>query len=204
MSELDNSAILSRPRYGTLFPANALYHLFVADDSGGEVIISLADKAPAGFFSNAEIIYVDTKPAKNQSTWENLNALGCPRLYTGPTIKAALPRLKASLDRIRMGTQVYVCGSESLLGLATMTAMQAGLDHQALQTEHRGSFNRRMQCVHCKGITENVSTQPANCDHCGLLLLVRDHYSRRVAAYQGVNINAEDPSDVPAKEEVFV
>jgi len=204
MSESDDSAILSRPRYGTLSPANAQYHLFVADDSGGEVIASLANRAPAGFFDNAEIIYVDTQTDVNSNTLQKVNALGCPRLYIGPTINAALPRLKASLNKIRMGTQVYVCGSESLLGLATMTAMEAGLDHQALQTEHRGSCARRMQCVHCKGITGNVTTQPATCEHCGLLLLVRDHYSRRVAAFQGVNINAEDPSDVPVKEEIYV
>ena len=52
-----------------------------------------------------------------------------------------------------------------------------------------------MQCVHCKGITEDVTTQPATCSHCGLLLLVRDHYSRRLAAFQGVCINAEDRSE---------
>lgn len=203
MSQPDDSAILSRPRYGTLTPCQACYHLIVADDSGGDVVAALADTAPDDFFSNAEIIYVNTQPEKNSHTLEKLNALGCPRLYTGPTIKAALPRLSASLERMRMGSQVYLCGSESLLGLATMTAMQAGLDHQALQTQHHGSTARRVQCVHCKGITDNVTTQPADCEHCGLLLLVRDHYSRRVAAFQGVNINAEDPSEVPAKEEVF-
>ena len=56
---------------------------------------------------------------------------------------------------------------------------------------------RRVQCVHCKGITENVSTDPFVCSHCGLNLFVRDHYSRRLAAFQGVNIDAEDPGQVP-------
>lgn len=203
MSESDDSAILSRPRYGTLSPTDAQYHLFVADDSGGEIILSLSQSTPVDFFNNAEIIYVNSDP-QNQPIVDALAALDCPRLYTGPSIHAALPRLTASIARMRMGTQLYFCGSESLLGLATMTAMQAGLDHQALQTEHKGSKARRVQCVHCKGITENVTTQPADCAHCGLLLLVRDHYSRRVAAFQGVNINAEDPTDIPAKEEVFV
>ena len=35
------------------------------------------------------------------------------------------------------------------------------------------------------------------------MLLVRDHYSRRIAAFQGVCINAEDPSEVPPMEEMF-
>lgn len=204
MSQSDDSAILSRPRYGALTPTEAQFHIFVADDSGGEVIASLARITPADFFDNAEIIYINSDPQRNKPFVDALNTLACPRLYTGPSIHAALPRLRASIDRMRMGTQLYLCGSESLLGLATMTAMDAGIDHQALQTQHAGSKARRMQCVHCKGITEKVTTQPATCEHCGLLLLVRDHYSRRAAAFQGVNINAEDPTDIPEKIEVFV
>jgi DNA-directed RNA polymerase subunit RPC12/RpoP len=62
---------------------------------------------------------------------------------------------------------------------------------------------RRVQCVHCKGITEAVTTQPARCSRCGLTLLVRDHYSRRIAAFQGVCIDAEEPGVVPPTEDVF-
>lgn len=204
MSQSDDSAILSRPRYGVLTPVEANYHLFVADDSGGDVVVALAKSVPDNFFNNAEIIYIASDPAKQNRTVKELEALQCPRFYTGPSIDAALPRISASLGRIRMGTQVYLSGSESLLGLATQTAMEAGLDYQALQTEHRGSLARRVQCVHCKGITTDVTTQPAECNHCGLLLLVRDHYSRRYAAFQGVNINAEDPTEVPQKEETFL
>jgi dimethylamine monooxygenase subunit C len=60
-----------------------------------------------------------------------------------------------------------------------------------------------MQCVHCKGITEDVTTNPARCSHCGLMLLVRDHYSRRIGAFQGVCIDAEVPGDVPSMEVAF-
>ncbi len=203
MSQPDDSAILSRPRYGTLSPIEASFHLFCADDEGGQAIVELAQDVPANFFDSAEIIYVNSQPALNSKTLAALEQLNCPRMYTGPTIHAALPRLSTSISRMRMNSQIYISGSESMLGLATMTAMQANIDHQALQTEHRGSLARRVQCVHCKGITEQVTTQPASCEHCGLLLLVRDHYSRRAAAFQGVNINAEDPSEIPAKEEVF-
>jgi hypothetical protein len=48
-----------------------------------------------------------------------------------------------------------------------------------------------------------VTTQPVPCTHCGLLLLVRDHYSRRLAAFQGVCINAEDQSEQVPIEEMF-
>ena len=72
------------------------------------------------------------------------------------------------------------------------------------EVEQRGSLVRRMQCVHCKGISENVTTQPSQCAHCGLWLLVRDHYSRRLGAFQGVCIHAEEPANIPPAVETFV
>lgn len=203
MNSID-SAILSRPRYGTLAPCNAPAHLFIADDAGADAIMALAGLVDADYFASAEIIYIDTRQVDNARRREQLASLKCPRLYIGPSFDAASQRLKRSMEQMHMGTQVYLAGSENLLSLATQAVMEAGLDYQAVQTEHRGSRARRVQCVHCKGITENVTTQPVECAHCGLLLLVRDHYSRRIGAYQGVNINAEDPTEIPAREEVFL
>ncbi|MET1046419.1 MAG: dimethylamine monooxygenase subunit DmmA family protein, partial [Hyphomicrobium sp.] len=82
-------------------------------------------------------------------------------------------------------------------------AADYSIDHLSIRTEHRGSLMRRVQCVHCKGFTENVTTNPVTCAHCGLTLLVRDHYSRRLAAFQGVCIDAEVPGEVPATEAIY-
>jgi len=194
-------SIRSRPVYGTLAAADAPAHLMVADADGGAALVELtATMAPAALL-RAEILYVPFVSTADHS--EALRALDCPGFHTSPSIDALIPRLARSIERMKMGTQIYLAGSETLIGRAMQAVLQAGIDHQAIQTEHRGSLARRMQCVHCKGITENVTTQPADCAHCGLLLLVRDHYSRRYAAFQGVNINAEDPSDIPEKEELF-
>ena len=78
-----------------------------------------------------------------------------------------------------------------------------GIDHRSVLTEHSGSAARRVQCVHCKHVCEGVTTSLVECEGCGLLLLVRDHYSRRLAAFQGVCINAEDQSEQVPVEEVF-
>ena len=102
-----------------------------------------------------------------------------------------------------MGTQVYLAGTESLIGQARREAAEAGLPQDAIQTEHRGPTRRRVQCVHCKGVTDGVRTDPFRCAHCGLWLLVRDHYSHRLAAFQGVNVDAEDPGRVPDPVERF-
>ena len=96
-----------------------------------------------------------------------------------------------------MGTQFYLAGTEGLIGQAEREIMATGFPFASIQKEQRGSTLRRVQCVHCKGITENVATDPFKCSHCGLNLFVRDHYSRRIAAFQGVNIDAEDPGLVP-------
>lgn len=194
-------SIKSRPVYGTLSPSQGREHLLVADAEGGEAILDLAKAAPAGFFDAAEIVYVPGRAGEALSL--RLQALKPARWYEGPTVAAALPRLRQTLATARMGLRVYLAGTEGLIGQAMQLALEAGIDHSSIQTEHRGSLARRVQCVHCKGITENVTTQPVTCAHCGLLLLVRDHYSRRIAAFQGVCINAEDRSEQPAVEEIY-
>ncbi len=193
--------ILSRPVYGTLSPQTGKNHLFVADAEGASAILDLAKKAPNGFFASTHIMFI---PEASRSRFQaSLRALKPAQFYEGPSIAAALPRLRQTLANAHMGLRLYLAGTEGLIGQAMQVALEAGIDHSSIQTEHRGSWARRVQCVHCKGVTENVTTQPAICAHCGLLLLVRDHYSRRLAAFQGVCINAEDPSEIPQKEEIF-
>ncbi|WP_342665306.1 dimethylamine monooxygenase subunit DmmA family protein [Roseicyclus elongatus] len=106
------------------------------------------------------------------------------------------------LSQARMGTQMFLAGSEGLMGHISAMALASGLALEDIQMEHRGSIARRMQCVHCKGITDGVTTDPFTCSHCGLTLFVRDHFSRRLGAFQGVCVDAETPGDIPATEEI--
>ena len=201
MSTIQYAAFKSRPFYGTLKPASATAHLVVAEGEGASAVQALVKAAPADFLHNATLVYA--KGSEGPDHTEALQSLGFARFHTSSTAAAALPRVHGALERLRMGTQIYLTGSESALSLFVKACIEAGLDYQGLQTEHQGSLARRVQCVHCKGITDEVTTQPAECSHCGLLLLVRDHYSRRIGAFQGVNINAEDPTEVPAMEKTF-
>lgn len=194
--------IPSRPVYSALTPLPALRHLLVADAEGARAILDLAAAAPAGFLAAAHVIYVATTPA-GPAYGAQLRGLHPQMFYVGPSIPAALPRLAQSLATAKMGTRLYLAGTEGLIGQAMRVALEAGIDHASISTEHRGSLARRVQCVHCKGITEDVTTQPVRCGHCGLTLLVRDHYSRRIAAFQGVCIDAEQPGTMPAAVELF-
>lgn len=201
---MSHDTSVNRPIYGSLTPIEANAHLIIADDEGGAVVLEMAQGTDKDFWTNTELLYINSKPGSDADYSEALATLGCTKMYVGSSIEAAQSRMTNSLSRLKMGTQIYLTGSEQLLNVAMMLALQEGFDHHSLQTEHRGSWARRVQCVHCKGITANVTTQPAECVHCGLLLFVRDHYSRRLGAFQGVNINAEDPTDVPEKVETFL
>lgn len=187
----------SRPVYAPLIPRAGSLHLIVADGEGADAVTDmLTGSADAGgFLTSAHIMYCPGPNGTDLSA--RLEAQGAPQFFRAPTIPALLPRLVRVLADARMGTQFYLAGTEGLIGQAERAIMQTGFPFAAIQKEHRGSTVRRMQCVHCKGITENVATDPFKCSHCGLNLFVRDHYSRRMAAFQAVCIDAEDPGQVP-------
>lgn len=189
-------AIKSRPVYGTLQARPGKHHLMIADAAGAEAILAIATPE---LMAGSHIIYIP----RGAEYADKLRALNPAQFYEGPTYAAAVTRIQRTLERAHMGLQVYLSGTEGLMGQAQNEAMQAGIPHTAIQTEHRGSIARRMQCVHCKGITEDVETDPFVCAHCGLNLFVRDHYSRRLAAYQGVCIDAEDPGNVPTPKGIY-
>ena len=191
-------SIRSRPVYGTLEPRPGKAHLMIADAEGAEALLDLAAR-DAGLMAGAHIIYIP----KHADLAGALRALSPAQMYVGPSYAAAVPRIRKVLGDAHMGLQVYLAGTEGLMGQAMNEAMAAGIPPGAIQTEHRGSVARRMQCVHCKGITEDVEVDPFVCSHCGLNLFVRDHYSRRHAAYQGVCVDAEDPGNVPEQKRIY-
>jgi hypothetical protein len=192
--------IKSRPVYGKLMPHPGTAHLMVADGEGAQAVLDMAPVAPAGFFAAAHIIFI---PGGREDDAARLRALKPAIVHVAPSIAASLPRLAQCLATARMGLQLYLAGTEGLIGQAMKLAMDHGIAPGAILTEHRGSTARRVQCVHCKGISENVRTQPAPCAHCGLMLFVRDHYSRRIAAFQGVCVDAEEPGSAPPMHEAF-
>lgn len=193
-------SIISRPLYGEWQARPGAACLMLADGAGAGAVVDLAAVAP-DLMAKAHVIYVT---GRDGTDWaEKLAALKPALFYASPTYAAAVPRLRKALSDAKMGCQVYLAGTEGLIGQAQNEAMAAGIPFTAVQTEHRGSLVRRVQCVHCKGITEEVRTDPFQCSHCGLHLFVRDHYSRRMAAFQGVNIDAETPGIVPVAVERF-
>lgn len=197
LTPVDAPSIRSRPVYAPLEPRPASLHLIVADGEGAAAVAELLEKANdrSEFLAGTHVMYCPGPDGTDHAG--KLQGLGAAQYFHAPSIPALLPRLTRVLSAAHMGTQFYLAGSEGLIGQAEREIMNTGFPHASVQREQRGSTVRRVQCVHCKGITENVATDPFKCSHCGLNLFVRDHYSRRIAAFQGVNIDAEDPGLVP-------
>ena len=195
--------MLSRPRYpGLSADPFAKLNLIVCEGEGAGAVLDLAAKAPEGFFSRAAILYCSAgTPGNTYQT--KLEGLQPANFWVLPTIPTAMFRLKGVLATATMGTRLYAAGTEPFIGSALQEALAVGIDHKSVFTEHRGSARRRIQCVHCKGLTEDVTASPFTCAHCGLTLFVRDHYSRRLGAFQGVCVDAEVPGEVPPVEELY-
>lgn len=195
--------IKSRPIYKGLVPdATATRHLIVAEDEGAEAVVELAAKASHGFLQRASIFYV-VSGTRGQEHKSRLEALGTDACYSFPSIPTLLFRLNSVLETATMGVRLYISGTEGFIGQVLQAALSHGIDHQSVLTEHRGSLARRVQCIHCKGFTEMVRTNLVKCGHCGITLLVRDHYSRRLGAFMGVSADAETPGELPPSQENF-
>lgn len=196
------SAIKSRPVYtGLTLDRNARRHLVAAEGEGALAVIeAFSGAGPA--LAATTLIYTPGGSAERDHAGA-LGGLGADALHVMPTQQTAMVRLNGFLATAAMGTRLYAAGVEGFIGQVVAAGIEHGVDHQSIVTEHRGSLARRVQCVHCKGVTEDVTATPFACSHCGLNLFVRDHYSRRLAAFQGVVVDCEAPGELPPVEELY-
>jgi len=189
-------AIASRPRHAPLVPRPCGAALMVADQAGAAALLTLAGAAP-GIMSRTTVLLCAAGGMAGAIRAQN------PARLVQIASTAELPAaLDAALRDARMGLHMFLAGSEGLIGQARAIAMAAGLPAGAIQSEHRGTMARRMQCVHCKTIAEEVATDPYDCPGCGRALFVRDHFSRRIGAFQGVCVDAETPGERPRPVEI--
>lgn len=195
------TGIKSKPTYTTLVPdLGGRYHLFIGQGSGGEALLRVLEEMPGD--ADLHVIYCRESTSGNDHG-ARLQALGLADLRLYPTIAEAVEALDATLAHCVMGTRVYIVGSESFIGSCVQVTTNYNLNADEVQREHRGSAARRVYCIHCKTQNEDVRTNIVDCAGCGRHLLVRDHYSRRLAAFMGVMVDAEAPGEVPPIEEVF-
>lgn len=120
---------------------------------------------------------------------------GAIRAFRAPA--DLLSHLAARLAREPVGLRLYAIGTEAFVWDAANVARAAGMGKDEIFLAQAGSLRRRVYCTHCKTMIEDVTTNITPCRACGAALFVRDHFSRRLAAFMGVKVDAEIPGEIP-------
>ncbi len=199
------TGIKSKPVYAPLqADTRGRYHLMLGMGVGAAPLLRVID---------------EMRSAVGALAAEHAGTVSCrmPTLRRRPSAAAARPvqtfrgharaarrNSEPSSGKSLMGTRLYVAGPESFIGLVMKIALEFNLNKDEIRAEECGTLARRVYCIHCRGTTENVRTNIVHCIGCDRWLLVRDHYSRRLAAYMGVMVDAEAPGELPPVKEVFL
>ena len=203
------TGIKSKPVYAPLqADTRGRYHLMIGMGVGAAHllrVIAEMHSASAQSLKNTRALFVpDTANAGAASAVEQFEAAAVGDVQAFPGTAALLERFRTILGQSLMGTRLYVAGPESFIGLVMKIALEFNLNKDEIRAEECGALARRVYCIHCRATTEEVRTNIVRCVECDRWLLVRDHYSRRLAAYMGVMVDAEAPGELPPLKEVFL
>ncbi|AHE54814.1 C1 domain-containing protein [Sphingomonas sanxanigenens] len=190
-----DQGIKSRPRYAPLgIDAVARYTLLLSD---AEPLphAAFAEGITASSFDerwtiagNSQAIPVAGKDARDQRFRAQQHMLTA---------------LRHRLGRETMGLRLRAIGREPFLWAVHAVAEEAGMGPEEVRLFAHGSSARRVYCTHCRTIIDGVTTNIVACSGCGARLFVRDHFSRRLNAFAGVQVDAEVPGDIPEIETIY-
>jgi hypothetical protein len=203
------TSIKSKPVYEPLrADVGGRYHLMLASGPGGEALLrvlgEIRDAAPQALQNTRALLVPGADAAAHSNTATRINEVGVTDVRLFDDVASLLTTFRTVLDESLMGTRLYVAGPESFIGLAMKLALEFDMNKDEIRAEELGTSARRVYCVHCRTTTEDVKTNIVNCAGCQRWLLVRDHYSRRHAAYMGVMVDAEAPGELPPIREVYL
>ena len=200
------TGIKSKPVYAPLqADTRGRYHLMVGMGVGAAPllrVIAEMKSAAAQSLKQTRVLYVPGTGSGAGIDEFRAAAVADVRLFDGTP--ALLEKFRATLGESLMGSRLYVAGPESFIGLVMKIALEFNLNKDEIRAEECGTLARRIYCIHCRATTEQVRTNIVRCVGCARWLLVRDHYSRRLAAYMGVMVDAEAPGELPPVKEVFL
>jgi ferredoxin-NADP reductase len=209
------TGIKSKPVYAPLqADIRGRYHLMLGMGVGAAPLLRVIAEmraAAAQSLENTRVLFVSDGAAAAAAgrtgavpAMEQFAAASVADVQEFAGIPALLEQFRTILGQSLMGTRLYVAGPESFIGLVMKIALEFNLNKDEIRAEECGTLARRVYCIHCRATTENVRTNIVRCVECGRWLLVRDHYSRRLAAYMGVMADAEAPGELPPLKEVFL
>lgn len=193
--------IRSKPSYETLmWQEKASSHVVVAKGSGGMSVLQLFQQMFPK--QSVTVFYVRGKGADTDYE-ETLAKVVGEGFKVFDSDMEALYAFYRSLPDCRMGTRFYVAGTETFIWSFCKLASLFDIQDSEIMKAIASSLARPVYCVHCKGTTPDVTTNIATCSKCSRKLFVRDHFSRHLGAYMGLMIDAENPGEVPAIEEIY-
>jgi NAD(P)H-flavin reductase len=200
------TGIRSKPVYVPLSPdVGGRHHLLVGHGVGAERLLQLVSELQASGASekaSRRLLYVTDASAPNVVASVERANVADVEIFADTV--ALLDGLRSVFASCLMGTRLYVAGPEAFMGRVMKLAAEFNLTGDEIRAEECGSLARRVHCIHCRNVTEDVTTNIVECTTCHRWLVVRDHYSRRFAAYMGVMVDAEAPGDRPEVKETFV
>ncbi len=169
----------------------------LAIDPGGRVHLLVCDRADPPVPAGAREVTLERWTVRAGAGGGWAPADGDVVFASKPDL---LARLRDRLGNALIGLRLYAAGSESFLADIACLADRAGMTTGELFLDRLGSPSRRVRCVHCRAMTDDVVATLVRCAGCGATLLVRDHFSRRLGAFMGVQADAEMPGEHPPPE----
>ena len=192
-----DQGIKSRPIYRPIgLDATGARHLLVVD---GPSVPPEGLKAELGAFPEIWTVARDGRQPPSRYMAEAGQGGG----HAFRSLAFLFDALKRRLAKETMGFRLYAVGSETFLADVAALGAAAGLSRSEMALAQAGSLSRRIYCVHCHAMTEGAVTNVIACSGCGASLFVRDHYSLRLAAFMGVQVDAEEPDQLPPIETLY-
>jgi hypothetical protein len=200
------TGIKSKPVYAPLrADLGGRYHLMLGMGPGAAALLRLLAEiqhaAPPALRRTRVLLAAEAGDPGSTVPFDHLQV---ESVQLFPDAAALLEAFRHTLGESLMGTRLYVAGPESFIGLAMKIALEFDLNKDEIRAEEVGTAARRVHCVHCRSTADGVRTNIVRCAGCMRWLLVRDHYSRRLAAYMGVMVDAEAPGELPPIREVYL
>jgi hypothetical protein len=194
---MSDQGIKSRPVYGPIgVDATGARHLLLIDAPEAP---ARALRAELGAFDE---VWTISRDARSPPTPFMAQVAGGAR-HAFRSQALMFAALGQRLARETMGFRLYAIGSETFLADVRALGERAGLGRAEMALGHAGSLARRVYCVHCRTLTEGVTGNVFTCSGCGASLFVRDHFSARLAAFMGVQVDAEAPGALPPIERLY-
>ncbi len=193
--------IRSKPLYDSLvWKQHATGHVVIAEGDGGIAVLKLFQQMCPR--EPIKLLFADDASASKKYA-DIITKLVPEGLQVSESGEAVLAALREQLPDCLMGTQFYVAGSEAFIWAVLDELKVFGVQDRNVEKELSGTLARSVYCVHCKTTDKNVHHSIHQCSGCGRHLFVRDHFSRRLGAYMGVMVDAEEPGNIPAAEEIY-